>query len=310
MDNIVINQLAKQWSLIGPDRYFDWRQNKLDSMSQAANQGFIPVKSLKNPTESEKKQLISACNIGNMALYETQETDKDPDEIRRDLRSFVDNFGLIIAEKHRSAGNSGIVSLKVTSEGTKRGYIPYSRKPINWHTDGYYNAATQQIRAMILHCVHPADDGGQSQLLDPEITYIRLRDENPDYIKALMHPEAMTIPENIEGDGTVRPASVGPVFWVDENDQLIMRYTARTRSISWRDDPTTREAVSFLQNLLENGDIFTKTATLKAGQGVLCNNVLHNRTGFDPDLTKKCNRMLFRVRFFNRISQEATQWQN
>ena len=79
-------------------------------------------------------------------------------------------------------------------------YIPYTNKALSWHTDGYYNVLDKQIFGIIMHCVRPAAEGGVNSLLNPENVYIALRDENPAYIEALMHPEAMTIPDNIEKD--------------------------------------------------------------------------------------------------------------
>ena len=84
------------------------------------------------------------------------------------------------------------------------GTSPYTNRPLSWHTDGYYNAPEDRIRSFILHCCRNAERGGESALLDPEIAYIRLRDENPRFIAALMHDEAMTIPANHEADGSVR----------------------------------------------------------------------------------------------------------
>jgi alpha-ketoglutarate-dependent taurine dioxygenase len=227
----------------------------------------------------------------------------EPNIVSKKLRHFAQNLGLRIAEKHRSAGKDGIVSLQVSDSVGKKGYIPYSKKPMNWHTDGYYNAPDNKIRAMILHCVRAADTGGVNQVFDPEIAYIRLRDENPDFISALMHPSAMTIPENREPNGKVRPASIGPVFEVNpQNGHLEMRYTARTRSIEWRDDAMTRAAVEFLQSVLNSDDPFIQTTKMQDGDGLLCNNSLHNRTGFDANSENASARLMMRVRFHNRVT--------
>ena len=80
-----------------------------------------------------------------------------------------------------------------------------------------------------------------------------------------------------------------------------MRYTARTRSITWRDDPMTKDAVNALVKILNGNDQLMLTGRLDAGQGILCNNVLHNRTGFDPDPKNQSARVIFRVRFHNRV---------
>jgi hypothetical protein len=55
-----------------------------------------------------------------------------------------------------------------------------------------------------------------------------------------MAPDAMTIPARTDEDGVARPAQSGPVFSVDVQGALHMRYTARTRSIAWKDDDATR----------------------------------------------------------------------
>ncbi len=298
----ISTKTPNHWDLDAPKIYARWRENKLRQSQEMANAESLVIRDLAKPDENEMRALIESCAKTNMALYEAPNAaDQHPDDTRLALRSFSEQMDLKIAEDHRSAGKNGVVALTVSQAPSQRGYLPYSQRPMNWHTDGYYNAPDQQIRAMVLHCVNPARSGGQNQFLDCEIAYIRLRDHNPAFIHALMHPQAMTIPENKTDDGEFRPASIGPVFSVDKNNHLAMRYTARTRSIAWRQDEDTQAAVRFLQNLLENGDPFTKTATLKAGQGILCNNSLHNRTGFDPEKDRSSDRLMFRIRFHNRV---------
>jgi hypothetical protein len=81
-----------------------------------------------------------------------------------------------------------------------------------------------------------------------------------------------------------------------------MRYTARTRSIVWRDDEMTANALTALGKLLEdeNPDVFHYR--LGAGEGVLSNNVLHSRTAFKQGETEAEKRLLYRARYYARIS--------
>ena len=88
----------------------------------------------------------------------------------------------------------------------------------------------------------------------------------------------------------------------DLNGHLEMRYTARTRSIEWRDDATTHAAVAFLQSVLNSGDPMIQTIKMQDGDGLLCNNSLHNRTGFDANSDNASTRLLMRVRFHNRVN--------
>ncbi len=295
------------WSDLEDDQAYEiWREARLNAAKNGRKYVPVRVGDLGNPTESEVSELIRRCDEANFALYESKETASAPL-----LGQFAAAFGLRVAEKHRSADGSGIVSLQVSDKAAQRGYIPYSPRGMNWHTDGYYNAPDQLISGFILHCVRPAGDGGVNQILDPEILYIRLRDISPDHVRALMHPGAMTIPENAEPDGTVRPVSVGPVFYSDsDTGRLQMRYTARTRSIAWRDDPATKAAEACLRMCLAQDDPAMVRVALKAGQGVLNNNVLHNRTGFQDkqdgqDGQDMGGRLMFRVRFHNRVKRNV-----
>ncbi len=299
-NGVDLSQYPGAFDLKNEAAYAAWRRSKMASSPRAGAMPVLKVGDLSQPTDTEKNAILAQIAESNFAIYQAERYSADETEVGAELRRFTDAFGLRIAEAHRSAGNNGVVALKVSMAEHQRGFIPYSRKAMNWHTDGYYNSEADTIRAFVLHCVRQADIGGQSQIIDNEIAYIRLRDENPEAVALLMDPEAMTIPESPEADGTVRPVSIGPVFFI-EGEKLIMRYTARTRSISWKDE-TTREAAALLQNLLESERDYLHTLTLQPGQGILNNNTLHNRTAFDPSAeTGSSQRMLYRVRFNNRL---------
>ncbi|MDD3449033.1 MAG: TauD/TfdA family dioxygenase, partial [Gammaproteobacteria bacterium] len=151
------------------------------------------------------------------------------------------------------------------------------------------------------HCQEPAAEGGDNACIDPEIIYIRLRDENPDYIRALMQPACMTIPANSDATGELRAEQTGPVFSVDEDSgALHMRYTARGRNIAWAADPLLSEALAFLETLLRPDAPHAIRFRLEAGQGILCNNVLHMRTGFHDGPGQR--RTFYRARFYERIA--------
>ena len=113
----------------------------------------------------------------------------------------------------------------------------------------------------------------------------------------------MTIPANIEDNVEIRPAQTGPVFSVArDTGALHMRYTARTRSIEWKDDRNTRLAVGFLGELLASDSLYIIRHRLQAGQGIICNNVLHKREAFDDDAATGQERLLYRARYHDRIS--------
>ena len=72
-------------------------------------------------------------------------------------------------------------------------------------------------------------------------------------------------------------------------------------AIDWRDDPITLEAQDFLRDLLMQNDPMATDIKLSSGQGILNNNVLHNRTAFETEDKEKPKRQILRVRFLNRI---------
>ena len=141
-------------------------------------------------------------------------------------------------------------------------------------------------------------------MLDHEIAYILLRDADPEYVKALEAPGAMTVPANAPRGAPIRPARTGPVFCA-EAGTLHMRYTARTRSIEWRPDEATRAAVQFINRLLDSDSPYVLTLRLAAGQGLVCNNVLHDRSAFTD--APGAGRLVYRARYSERIADRAAR---
>jgi alpha-ketoglutarate-dependent taurine dioxygenase len=223
------------------------------------------------------------------------------DEDKNIPRQLADQLGLHRLDGNWLADEDGISQIAVAAPvGDRAAFIPYTNRPIKWHTDGYYHPQSRHIRAMVLHCVRAAAAGGENALMDHEMAYIAVREANPDWMRALMAPDAMTIPERLDEDGVARAEQAGPVFSVDEfSGALHMRYTARTRSVQWKDDATTRAAAAFLAQLLGRDGPHMFRLTLEPGMGLVCNNVLHDRTGFVDDPRQP--RLLYRARYLDRI---------
>ncbi|MES9869735.1 MAG: TauD/TfdA family dioxygenase [Sedimenticola sp.] len=276
--------------------YRQWRDDKLENYPGRLEELVVEVRDAKALTPAEHGAILQRVQKTNMALYSADPTETRDKEI---IRSLGLQFGLEHLDHHMCADNDAISSLTVQSDALHKGYIPYSTRPIAWHTDGYYNDMDHQIHALLLHCVEPAASGGANELLDHEVVYIQLREREPDYIAALMHPQAMTIPANIADGEELRPARSGPVFEVRPDGSLHMRYTDRSRSIEWRDDPVTSEAVKVLKEILHTDSPYHFEGTLQRGQGLISNNVLHTRSGFEDG---EAQRLLYRARYFDRIT--------
>jgi alpha-ketoglutarate-dependent taurine dioxygenase len=279
--------------------YQQWRAIKLAGFDTVPIDPVVPVVNAALLTESEHAAILERCRKTNLAIYEVTGRNKTD---KQAIRILGQQFGLETLDMNLRADEDSITSLRVVEAGTGTPYIPYTNHPLNWHTDGYYNRLDEQVRGIVMHCASASASGGENLFLDPEIAYLLLRDENPDYIKAFMEPDAMTIPPNIEAGVELRPAQSGPVFSVEPGTGVLhMRYTARTRSIEWKDDRNTRMATGFLSELLTGDSIYIIRHRLQAGQGIICNNVLHKREAFADDADAGQERLLYRARYHERI---------
>ena len=276
--------------------YAAWRDGKAAAHPATVGDLVVEVGDVAALTAPEHAALLDRLRRCNMAVY------AEPVRRSRDdkaaLRALGARFGLTSLDCNALADDDGVTPLAVHREGTRSRYIPYSEKPIAWHTDGYYNPPERTVRALLLHCANPAAEGGDNRLMDHEMLYIALRDEDPAHIEALMRPDAMTIPAN-EEEGLERPATVGPVFAVEAGDRLHMRYTARARNVVWSEDPAVQRAATAIRRLLD-GSPYVFRHCLQPGQGLLSNNVLHTREPFREDDANP--RLLYRARYHDRLA--------
>lgn len=287
--------MSQPFDLNDDTAYQRWKERKLASAPTALADLVVEIGDPRTLSDAERDAILERCRRANMAIY-IGTTGDDPDKaIPVTLGA---RFGLHRLDHNRGADEDAVTSLTVQTDVAHRDYIPYSNRPIAWHTDGYYNTPERQIHGLLLHCVQPAETGGENALLDHEIAYILVRDCNPDHIRALMHPACMTIPANVVDGLELRAVQTGPVFSIRPDGRLHMRYTDRARNIAWRDDSATAQAVSCLKGILQTPSPWHLTGRLKSGWGLISNNVLHTRTGFTDGPNP---RLLYRARYYDRI---------
>ncbi len=276
------------------DAWSRWRDLKRASYPVSVDELIVEVLDLASPSDAELGKIRQLCQRCNMALFVT---DKAVDKTV--LKSFGGRFGLHHLNANEGADDDGVTAISVVEAQWRQVYIPYTNRRINWHTDGYYNEPDEQIYGMILYCETPAPEGGENALVDHEMAYLHLRELDPEYIRVLMQPDVMTIPANEVNDQIEREARPGPVFSLDARGHLHMRYTARARHIVWKDDPLVLDAVEALGHYLNSNRSEIFHATLQSGQGLICNNVLHDRSSFTDSPEQK--RLLYRLRYFDRM---------
>lgn len=248
-------------------------------------------------SQAQIDQLLHNAARFNLAFYRLP---NQQNTSKATVHQLANVCGLNHISHNLCADADSLTSIQVAHNTGQNEYIPYTSRPLSWHTDGYYNTADEQIHGMLMHCVQPAAEGGVNWFMDHEIAYILLREADPAYVAAMMHPQALTIPANIQNGEIIRPTQTGPVFSITAGGHLHMRYSARQRNVQWRDDATTKKAEQFLLDLWEQNSKYKLRYTLQAGEGVICNNVLHCRTVFSDQPGRE--RLLYRGRYLNRVS--------
>jgi hypothetical protein len=290
--------MSSPFNLFSGSEYGEWRACKLGNYPVSVRELQIELGSAGLSAEhlSSIDERLAKANILFYRLTESVSN------INNWVLGLARQLNLQSIDDNLCAGNDAISEIGTGRSGTATEYIPYTSKPLSWHTDGYYNAPSGQVRSILMHCVRPAEKGGENAFLDYELAYILLRDENPRFIEALMKPDVFRIPANIQNGVVVRPEYSGPVFSVNDDGSLHMRFSARAKNIVWKDDLTTRNAVEFLLNLLAQKSPYILRYRLNTNEGIISNNILHNRTAFQEAEVMEQRRLLLRARFHERIS--------
>lgn len=282
----------QQFDLDNLSAYKTWREQKLANYPTDVNQLVVSVQNPVKLSGSEMVKIKDCIDKANMVVYESPYVEPSKIELHR----FAQQFGLERFDKHLYA-DQGVSEISISKERRQGEFIPYTDKGLKWHTDGYYSYDGNWVASIVLHCIEAAEAGGINQLLDPEILYLYIRDADPRFTKALMSEDALTIPGFKDKQGNGRDDSTGPVFWFTPEGDLQMRYTQRSTNIDWKTDSCLDDARSLINELLLEGKgVFTHK--LKPGQGLLSNNVLHNRSAFTE---KNSARRLLRARYLDRI---------
>lgn len=292
--------MALPANLNDDDVYARWRDEKLQNYPTDFDDLSIEVDDPKDLTSAEIEALTKICRKANMAIYVGPVRLGEDKSIPIKLGA---RLGLDQIDSPLTTKEGGVSEIAVATHSEKKPYIPYTDRALGWHTDGCYNDADHLINGFILHCVRAAPAGGTNQLLDPEIAYILLRDEDPAFIDGLMLPNALTIPANTENEQVVRAEQSGPAFSIDpQTNALHMRYTARKSYVNWADDQRVTAALKFLEKTLNSDSEFVVEVKLEPGSGLIGNNVLHNRTGFTDSIDEKDKRLIYRVYYLDQIS--------
>ncbi|WP_025770728.1 TauD/TfdA family dioxygenase [Thioalkalivibrio sp. HK1] len=282
-----------------------WIDSRRERDIEDSIRTIIDISNPAQPTDAERKAILHRCDRFNFALYRFAPPYTAD---RCALDRFAHALGLVRRDFSLDADAFGIVSVRNTpAAGAPAGeMIPFTDRALNWHSDGYYHPCERPIRSIAMHCERPAASGGENGFIDPDRLFIALHDHDPSLVEALMHPQAMSVPAVFDEKGRcLRPCRSGPVFSfstpssADSRPRLSMRYTSRTRSIRWRDTPSIAEARIALRKTIDTLARDALMIRFEAGEGIICNNILHCRSAFIDEAASP--RTLLRIRSFDAV---------
>ena len=182
----MVSQLSESTALFSTDVSTDCLAQRLDDYRAVIASPPVDIVDPTTLNHQELAKLRERVAVANFAHYRCAQAVNDTAVL-----ALCHQVGL--KNLHQSVVTAGLTKIEV-SPGSKARYIPYTNSELNWHTDGYYYPETYPVRAMLLHCVRPALEGGATELINHEIVYALLAQRNPDYVAALSRADVMTIP--------------------------------------------------------------------------------------------------------------------
>ncbi len=149
--------------------YASWRDARVAALNEPPEPTLI--RKPEQLSSVEEQHLLQQIQSHNMALFHIENPEQF-DSLA--LRQLGQQLGLQRLDSNLYADENAISELRVIDKGRRGEYIPYTNRGLGWHTDGYYNIPEKSIYAFTLYCQQPAADGGENQLLNPELAYIHL----------------------------------------------------------------------------------------------------------------------------------------
>ena len=277
--------------------YQRWRNHKLENRSRTRPTQVFSLNASGLLTDSQLVDVQQHVDAYNFIIFEAPNANFG----KREFLALNRQFGLRDLDTNLGADDDKVTALHVVGESDRRAqYIPYTNRAMNWHTDGYYNPHVRRINAFALYCVNPSVRGGGNYLFDHEMMYLLIRDQSTELLEALMHDDLLSIPANVQGNQVIRAQESGPVFSLQPRScTLNMRYTSRPHNIVWKKDHCSQRALNLVREILMEGKAMIEIR-LQAGQGIICNNILHGREAFQDDPAGPA-RLVYRARYHDAI---------
>lgn len=285
----------KRFDLDSERDYQNWREEKLAGYPKNLGDLVVELGDMTAITEGERSKIMDLIERANMCVYSAGSADLSMDS----LLKLGAQIGVSSTDKSIRHTNSD----ELTASGILNQAIPFTTRHVNWHTDATYYGSDKTIQALFLLCKRPAAEGGSNKVLDHEVLYIQLRDKAPDALKTLMGNDCFKYKNPKTGE--ICESLGGKVFWTNSNGDLNHRFSFRKMDMAWSENSDVLAARDILESILKTDTEHVIEGRLETGLGLISNNVVHTREKLvdsDDDATK---RLLFRVRFYDRVNAVA-----
>lgn len=281
-----------RFNLASAEDYKKWRDEKLAAYPTSIGDLVVELGDMTAITPAEKDKIMSLVERANMCVYTAGAAELTMDS----LLALGRQLGVSATDKLCRHAQSD----ELTNSGILGSAIPFTTRHVRWHTDATYYGSDKTIQALFLLCKQPAVEGGNNKVLDHEILYILLRDQQPEALEVLMKNDCFQ--HRNPQTGEISREQGGKVFWTNAEGYLCHRFSFRKTDMAWTDDADVTAAKEVLESYLINDPAHVIEGRLESGLGLISNNVLHTREKLvDSDEPSK-QRLLFRTRFYDRVN--------
>ena len=282
----------KRFDLDTDEDYKKWRDEKLAAYPRDISELVIELADMTAITSNEKAKIVELVELANMCVFTAGSAELEMNS----LLKLGQQLGVSDTDKSTRHSQSD----ELTDSGILSKAIPFTTRHVRWHTDATYYGSDKTIQALFLLCKRPAVEGGSNKVLDNEVTYILLRDKNPEALRILMGNSCFEYKNPKTGE--INHQLGGKVFWVNQQGNLCHRFSFRKKDMAWSEDSSVIAVRDILESLLLEESEYVIEGRLESGIGLVSNNVIHTREKLIDSDDPSQKRLLFRTRFYDRVN--------
>lgn len=292
----------KRWNVNYPHRfdlgsdedYLKWRDEKLAAYPKSVGELVVELGDMTAISPAERSKVMETVERANMCVFTAGSAELEMSS----LLALGRQLGVTRTDKSARHAQSD----ELTDSGILNRAVPFSTRHCNWHTDATYYGSDHTIQALFLLCKRPALEGGSNKVMDHEMLYLRLREQDPGALEVLMTRDCFNYRNPTTGE--IDPSRGGKVFWTNADGHLCHRFSFRKTDMAWSAESDVTAARKALEFLVSDESAHVIEGRLESGMGLISNNVLHTRERLVDSDHAAQKRLLFRARFYDRVNPD------